>query len=68
MRKSNIGVQLHYAPVHLQPYYRKLGFNEGDFPNAEAYANSAISLPLYPGLVEEDQQRVTNVLASIITS
>ncbi|MDA9693774.1 UDP-4-amino-4,6-dideoxy-N-acetyl-beta-L-altrosamine transaminase, partial [Prochlorococcus sp. AH-736-P13] len=39
MRKNNIGVQLHYQPVHLQPYYKKLGFKEGDFPNAEVYGH-----------------------------
>ena len=50
LRAAGIGVQLHYTPVHLQPYYRRLGFREGDFPVAEAYASSAISLPLYPGL------------------
>ena len=58
MRSIGIGVQLHYSPVHLQPYYRELGFAEGDFPEAEAYANSAISLPLFPGLTQLDQERV----------
>ena len=47
LRASGIGVQLHYSPVHLQPYYRALGFTEGEFPEAEAYASSAISLPLF---------------------
>ncbi|MFM8275851.1 MAG: DegT/DnrJ/EryC1/StrS family aminotransferase, partial [Cyanobium sp.] len=64
LRAAGIGVQLHYSPVHLQPYYRQLGFREGDFPEAEAYASSAISLPLYPGLPECDQQRVANALAA----
>jgi len=51
MRKDGIGVQLHYAPVHLQPYYRRrFGFQEGDFPAAEEYAMRAITLPLYPDL------------------
>lgn len=62
MRKNNIGVQLHYSPVHLQPYYRQQGFFEGDFPAAENYANMAISLPLFPGLSIEDQLRVASVL------
>ena len=66
LRAANIGVQLHYSPVHLQPYYRKLGFKEGDFPNAEAYAKSAISLPIYPGLLYEDQERVANTLKSLL--
>ena len=63
LRSAGIGVQLHYSPVHLQPYYRALGFAEGQFPQAEAYASSAISLPLFPGLSAADQQRVASVLA-----
>ena len=58
LRAAGIGVQLHYSPVHLQPYYRAMGFAEGHFPEAEAYASSAISLPLFPGLTESDQVRV----------
>ena len=65
MRAAGIGVQLHYSPVHLQPYYRQLGYWEGDFPEAEAYASNAISLPLYPGLQECDQQRVANELTAL---
>jgi len=64
LRAAGIGVQLHYSPVHLQPYYRQLGFMKGDFPEAEAYGSHAISLPLYPGLLECDQQRVANALAA----
>ena len=67
-RASGIGVQLHYAPVHLQPYYRKLGFQEGNHPEAEAYAASAISLPLFPGLESSEQQRVVNTLVSLLTA
>ena len=67
-RASGIGVQLHYAPVHLQPYYRKLGFQEGNHPEAEAYAASAISLPLFPGLQSSEQQRVVNTLVSLLTA
>ena len=59
-------MQLHYSPVHLQPYYRRLGFREGDFPEAEAYAVNAISLPLYPGLQIVDQERVVRTLASLL--
>jgi hypothetical protein len=57
LRAAGIGVQLHYSPVHLQPYYRRLGFREGDFPMAEAYATSAMSLPLSPGLTLDDLKR-----------
>ena len=68
LRDHGIGVQLHYMPVHLQPYYRRLDFKEGDYPNAEAYANDAISLPLYPGLQDADQQRGVNALASLLST
>ena len=66
LRASGIGVQVHYTPVHLQPYYRRLGFSDGDFPQAEAYASNAISLPLYPGLSLADQQRVVRSLSSLL--
>jgi len=66
LRAAGIGVQLHYTPVHLQPYYRRLGYQEGDFPQAEAYASNAISLPLYPGLQDADLQRVAHILAALL--
>lgn len=66
LRAAGIGVQLHYSPVHLQPYYRRLGFNDGDFPEAEAYACNAISLPLYPGLQEKDLQRVADTINALV--
>ena len=66
LRAAGIGVQLHYTPVHLQPYYRRLGFQEGDFPEAEAYATNAISLPLYPGLLNADQQRVADTIITLL--
>lgn len=66
LRARGIGVQVHYSPVHLQPYYRRLGFQEGDFPISEEYAQNAISLPLYPGLKEEDQLRVAHELSELI--
>jgi dTDP-4-amino-4,6-dideoxygalactose transaminase len=66
LRAAGIGVQLHYSPVHLQPYYRAIGFAEGQFPEAEAYASSAISLPLFPGLSKGDQERVAAMLAETL--
>ena len=68
LRAAGIGVQLHYTPVHLQPYYRRLGFQEGEFFEAEAYATNAISLPVYPGLQELDQQRVVHTLSSLLAA
>ena len=50
LRKSKILVGLHYMPVHLNPFYKQLGFKEGMFPESEMYAREAISLPLYPKL------------------
>ena len=53
LRAAGIGVNLHYIPVHLQPFYRRLGFNVGDYPNAEDYYSRAISLPLFPAMSDE---------------
>ena len=66
MRERNIGVQVHYSPIHLQPYYRKLGFGEGDFPNAEEYSKSAMSLPVFEGIKYEELQYVVQSLLDII--
>lgn len=66
LRNSGIGVQLHYLPIHLQPYYRQLGFSDGLFPNAERYATSAMSIPIYPGLTQKDIQYVISTLHSIL--
>ena len=65
-RAAGIGVQLHYSPVHLQPYYRALGFVEGQFPEAEAYSTSAISLPLFPGLEIYQHQYVVAKLKGFL--
>ncbi|MEM1267336.1 MAG: UDP-4-amino-4,6-dideoxy-N-acetyl-beta-L-altrosamine transaminase [Pseudomonadota bacterium] len=62
LRADGIGVNLHYIPVHLQPYYSALGFRAGDFPASEAYYARAISLPLFPTLTEADQDRVVDAL------
>lgn len=58
LRELGVGSAVHYIPVHLQPYYRDLGFNPGDFPNAEAYYARAITLPMYPALTDEDVEFV----------
>jgi UDP-4-amino-4,6-dideoxy-N-acetyl-beta-L-altrosamine transaminase len=62
LRQSEIGVNVHYFPIRLQPYYRNLGFTEGNFPEAERHGNEAITLPLYPGLLARDQDRVVKAL------
>jgi UDP-4-amino-4,6-dideoxy-N-acetyl-beta-L-altrosamine transaminase len=61
-RNEGIGVNLHYTPVHLQPYYRNLGFQDGMFPQAEKYGKEAISLPMYPKLTDENQRKVITIL------
>ena len=67
LRKEGIGVNLHYIPVHTQPYYRKLGFREGDFPEAERYSAEAITLPMFPELSESDQDRVVHSLEKALS-
>ena len=62
LRAAGVGVNVHYIPLHLQPYYRDLGFAEGDFPQAERYYAEAISLPLYPLLSDEQQDYVVEQL------
>ena len=66
LRNEGIGVNLHYIPVHTQPYYRRLGFKQGDFPEAEIYYSEAISLPIYYDLTEEEQDFVVSKLAEVL--
>lgn len=58
LREQGIGVNLHYIPVHTQPYYQQLGFQPGEFLEAERYYTEAISLPLYPAMREAEQDQV----------
>ncbi len=62
LRNSGIGVNLHYIPVYLQPYYAKLGFAPGYCPKAEEYYSEAISLPMYPAMTQDQQDEVVKVL------
>ncbi|MFN3293198.1 MAG: UDP-4-amino-4,6-dideoxy-N-acetyl-beta-L-altrosamine transaminase [Gemmobacter sp.] len=62
LRADGIGVNLHYIPVHTQPFYRAMGFAPGQFPQAERYYAEAISIPLYAGLSDADQDRVIAAL------
>ncbi len=66
LREADIGVNVHYIPVHTQPDYRRFGFKAGDFPEAERYYAQAITLPLYPGLSEMDQHHITSTLKSLL--
>lgn len=66
LREAGIGVNVHYIPVHLQPYYRERGFSEGQFPNAEAYYADAITLPLYATMTDAQQDRVVHTLRGLL--
>lgn len=66
MRESGILVNLHYIPVHLQPYYQEMGFKEGDFLEAEQYYKEAISLPMFPTMTEEQQNQVVSTLKELL--
>ena len=57
-RKLGIGVNLHYLPIHLHPYYQKLGFKTGDFPESEKYSREAITIPLYVDLKKNIQDKI----------
>jgi UDP-4-amino-4,6-dideoxy-N-acetyl-beta-L-altrosamine transaminase len=62
MRAKDIMVNLHYIPVHSQPYYQRMGFEQGDFPEAERYYREAISIPMHPMLTGEEQDTVVHTL------
>ena len=66
LREAGIGVNLHYIPVHLQPYYQKMGFKLGDYPKAEAYYANAISIPMFHGMTYEQQDEVISKLKAIL--
>lgn len=67
LRAAGIGVNLHYIPVHLQPYYRAMGFKPGDFPVSEAYYSRAISIPLYAIMTDDQQDRVIAQIRNLLT-
>lgn len=66
LRNAGIGVNLHYIPVHRQPYYERLGFKAGHYPEAERYYAEAISLPMYSGLAVNEQETVIAAVKQII--
>jgi len=68
LRKSNIFPQVHYIPVHLMPYYKKFGWEEGDFPHAENYYKNCLSLPMYPTLSVDEQEFVIKKIISFYES
>lgn len=64
LRELGVGSAVHYIPVHLQPYYRDLGFNPGDFPNAEAYYSRTITLPMFPMMSDQDVEAVVQAMTT----
>ena len=62
LREKGIGVNVHYIPVHTQPYYQNMGYKYGDFPNAENYYRNAISIPMFQGLSNKTQDEVISAL------
>jgi UDP-4-amino-4,6-dideoxy-N-acetyl-beta-L-altrosamine transaminase len=66
LRQAGIGVNLHYIPVPREPYYRDLGFNPADWPEAERYYAEAITLPLYPAMTDDEQERVIEAVSQVL--
>ena len=66
LRDNDVGVNVHYIPIHTQPYYLQFGFREGDFPNSEYYYSRTISLPLFHAMTVEQQDEVCNVLQRVL--
>lgn len=66
MRGRGIGVNLHYMPVHLQPYYVALGFRRGQYPESEAYGATAVTLPLFPTMTEAQQDEVVAAMRDVL--
>lgn len=66
LREKGIGVNLHYIPLHMQPYFQQMGFQLGDYPHSEQYYDEAISLPMYSTLEEFNQRVVSDCLSQIL--
>ena len=68
LREQGVGVQIHYIPVPSQPYYKNLGFSDEDYPHGLSYFQEAISLPLFPTMTTEQQDKIVSVLSEILRS
>jgi len=66
LRAANIGVNVHYIPIHLQPYYKKLGFKAGEFPAAEEFYARGISIPLFPELTGDEQEYIVEKIRGFL--
>jgi UDP-4-amino-4,6-dideoxy-N-acetyl-beta-L-altrosamine transaminase len=66
LHARGVGVNVHYIPIHLHPYYQQFGFKQGNFPIAENFYNNALTLPLFPSLTDEQQNKVIDVLHQVL--
>lgn len=66
LKLKGVGVNVHYKPVYLQPFYKSMGFQEGYMPKAEAYYREALTIPLFPGLLPDDQTHIINSLREVV--
>ena len=66
LRQSAIGVNVHYIPIHIHPYYEQFGFKVGDFPNSESYYNRVISIPLFHNMTFDQQDQVVAELKKVL--
>jgi UDP-4-amino-4,6-dideoxy-N-acetyl-beta-L-altrosamine transaminase len=66
LHDKGVGVNVHYIPIHLQPYYQKLGFKQGDFPLSEHFYQHALTLPLFPSLTASEQTKVIATLREVL--
>ena len=65
MREAGIGVNVHYIPIHTQPYYEAMGFRREQFPNSVSYYENAISIPLFPGMTDAQQDHVVETMMAL---
>ena len=66
LREGGIGVNVHYIPIHIQPYYRQFGFKDGDFPISESYYNRALTIPLFHFMTFNQQDQIVSILRKIL--
>jgi len=66
LRASGVGVNVHYIPIHTQPYYKQFGFHKGDFPNAELYYHETISIPIFHAMTMEQQDTIVGILKKVL--
>ncbi len=67
IRQKGVTLNLHYIPIHLQPYYQKLGFKEGEFPVSERYYEEALTLPIYYDLTDAQQDEIVGILKEVLS-